>query len=294
MIPCFEDGDYDHKTLQAQKESIFGSGPGAFVIRNCFSTDTSFVLNQFINNFNMLGNSTDQNVSHPLQKDKITINAFLEKLAQSIPYLAVDCLTNPHLNNVLDNLLGFSIVGSLTAHTIKPHGKEQRVHTDFPAHIFSGPFWENSPEKFDKYINNYTKKYILPYTSVQVLIATMNITGENGATRIYPHSFKIDDIDSNIHNREWSHKHLPNSTFVELNPGDVLIFNRGVAHKGGENTTDMERNAIIGQWTSLVGLPQHAFDTEMILQKISKLPPDKVKEFITRIQRPFPMDTAHN
>lgn len=209
--------------------------------------------------------------------------------------MAVDCLTNPHLNNVLDNLLGFGIVGSFTAHTIKPHGKEQRVHTDFPAHIFSGPFWENNPEKFNKYINSYTKKYILPYTSVQVLIATMDITGENGATRIYPHSFKIDDIDSNIHNREWSHKHLPNPTFVELEPGDVLIFNRGVAHKGGENTTEMERNAIIGQWTSLVGIPQHHFDTEMMLKKISKLPPEKVEEFITRIHRPFPLDnTIHN
>lgn len=79
MIPCFEAGDYEHKTLEAQKDSIFGDGPGAFVIRKCFEKDTAFVLNQFINNFNISGSSTDQNVSHPLQKDKITINGFLEK-----------------------------------------------------------------------------------------------------------------------------------------------------------------------------------------------------------------------
>ena len=108
------------------------------------------------------------NLTHPKQKDKFVINDLLERLSVDDPELLMALIANPVYNAVMDALLGFMTIGAVTTHWIKPNGKRQRSHVDYPLHVGSGKFWEGSPAKLDRMITPYQMDHILPYYSVQV------------------------------------------------------------------------------------------------------------------------------
>ena len=120
--------------------------------------------------------------------------------AKNNPNLLVKILNNPSLTKVMDILLGFSKIGSCTGHWIEPGGDRQLSHVDYPVHIGSAPFWENSTYKFKKLTTRYQLNKIMPYFSVQALIATDAMDITNGSTEIVPCSHKIENLDLLIHN----------------------------------------------------------------------------------------------
>ena len=74
----------------------------------------------------------------------------------------------------------------MTGHLITAGGDRQKSHVDYPVHVGSAAFWENSTEKFKNLTTNYQMNHILPYFSVQVLIATCYMDINNGSTEVVP------------------------------------------------------------------------------------------------------------
>ena len=71
----------------------------------------------------------------------------------------ISIINNKNLTTLIDLLLGFSKYGSVTGHLITAGGDRQQSHVDYPAHIGSGAFWENSIEKFKNLTTTQTNKY---------------------------------------------------------------------------------------------------------------------------------------
>ena len=83
-----------------------------------------------------------------------------------------------------DVLLGFMKFGAATAHWIQSKGDRQLSHVDYPMHVGSGPFWEGSEEVMKRYTTRDQVNNVLPYFSVQVLIASDAMDVSNGSTEV--------------------------------------------------------------------------------------------------------------
>ena len=57
---------------------------------------------------------------------------------------------------------------------------------------------------------------------------------------------------------------------VQLDQGDVLIFNRRLIHRGGANKSDNRRNALIIQYVSLWGVGQEILNINSILSSLAE------------------------
>ena len=145
-IPIYN--DYDSNEIIISK---FYEEAGCLIIKNVFTTELMSKYNNFCyENFEDVLNN-QENCSHPKQKGKITINDLLERLSKQDPELLLKLINNKKLNKVLDILLGFACIGSMSTHCIKPGGKRQKNHVDYPLHIGSGLFWENN--KIDELVH---------------------------------------------------------------------------------------------------------------------------------------------
>lgn len=82
----------------------------------------------------------DPNCNHPIQKSKILINDLIYRLSVHNPDLPVETLNNKTLTDIIDILLEFGVYGSVTDHWIKPGGKRQDSHIDYPHHLHSSTF----------------------------------------------------------------------------------------------------------------------------------------------------------
>jgi len=225
------------------------------------------------------------NAKHPLQNGKRILPAALECMSEVDPALALTILSNSKLNTVLDAVLGHAYIASLTGHTRFPGASQQR----FPSHIYNGKIWGNDREKFKN-------QSISPQSSaIQALIAPVKIGQSNGGTLLVQASHRVPDIDLVVHEpclqRVTKEGECSMLVCPDLEPGDVLLFNRGIAHCGGANTTAEPRPVLIGQWSSFYITPHHAFDTETILYNVQPCQKHDVSlsDFVSRVLRPFPV-----
>ena len=291
MIPQIDEDNEDVYKLFYEKN-------GCVIIKNVFSHETMSKYNEFCHeNFDdVLENH--KNCSHPKQSDKITINDLLERLSSQNPKLLCELINNTKLNNVIDKLLGFGVIGSMSCHNILPGGNRQKTHVDYPLHIGSGKFWENNKELIDEYLTDYQINNILPFFSVQCLIASDSMGEFNGSTEVIVGSHLIKDIDKKVLDKDFCsliEKYFVN---VTLNKGDVLLFNRSLVHRGGYNKSQYNRNSCIIQYCWLFGIGQAVKDHKYILnnleKEINKLSTDNKKKIKYRIKPPYPVDVTVN
>ena len=248
-IPIYNDYNTDEEVYNK-----FFEESGCLIIKNVFSSEIMSKYNEFCyENFDeVLKNH--ENTSHPKQKDKITINDLLERMSKQNPKLLMEIINNKKLNKILDILLGHACIGSMSTHCIKPGGNRQRSHVDYPLHIGSGLFWENNKNLIDEYITNYQLNYILPFYSVQCFIASDACDEKNGSTEVVVGSHLTPNIDKNILNENFYNMIENNFINAKLEKGDVLLFNRGLVHRGGHNKSLYNRNSCIIQYVWLFGI----------------------------------------
>jgi ectoine hydroxylase-related dioxygenase (phytanoyl-CoA dioxygenase family) len=270
---------------------------GCIILKNVFDEN---IMNEYNSWCYSQFNNLQQNNTHPKQKDKIIINNILELLSNDNPNLLLKIINNPFLNKVLDTLLGHACFGSLTTHCIKPHGQRQLSHVDYPLHVGSGQFWENNPNLIDKYITEYQLNYVLTHFSIQCLIASDAMSKENGSTEVIPASHLIHNVDKKILNKTFYDSVNNKFINVTLEQGDVLLFNRGLLHRGGHNLSDKNRNSLIIQYVWLFGIGQHKHNHDTIISNIlnseeyTKLNPQEKIDLLLRIKQPYPIDTTIN
>jgi len=298
-IPIYNSNliDLNDEILKKKIYENFFNGSGALIIKNGYNVH---LMNEY-NNWceKMLNNvKNDKNFIHPKQKDKYLINNVIERMSENNPDLLIKLLTNKYLLNFIDILLGFARIGSCTTHWIEPGGDRQISHVDYPIHVGSGAFWENNSEKVKRFITPYQLNNILPYYSIQLLIASDDMDISNGSTEIVPFSQKIKDIDLLILKKEMSDLLEPHFKNVKLEKGDMLIFNRRLCHRGGKNISNMRRNSLIFQCVWFWGIGQEILNDEIILKNLEKgelykkLTKEKIEELKLRLKNPYPIDVS--
>ena len=291
--------DFENNTLKSRIYDNFFSGSGVLIVRNAYSKEIMEDYNVWCEK--MLGEVCDDpNFIHPKQKDKYLINNVIERMSSTNPQLLINLLNNRCLTNIIDILLGFAKIGSCTTHWIKPGGDRQISHVDYPIHVGSGKFWENSSNKVNKLITPYQLEQILPYYSIQVLVASDSMSKINGSTEVIPFSHHLPKIDLDILDGNTKQILEPHFKNVTLEKGDFLIFNRRLVHRGGKNISKFRRNSLIFQCVWLFGVGQEILNYDKIITNLeksssyNKLNQEEKQKLKMRLKGPYPIDVSQN
>jgi hypothetical protein len=140
----------------------------------------------------------DGNFRHPKQKDKRLVNDLMERMCVDDPDLLVELLLNPTMTSVWDALLGFGKIGAATVHWIDPGGDRQTSHVDYPCHVQSGPCWKDDGNMLKRYFTSYQLEKVLPYFSVQTVVACDAMDQSNGSTECIPGSHLTPGLDVKV------------------------------------------------------------------------------------------------
>eukprot|EP01084_Bolivina_argentea_P275434 469731_1 len=298
-VPIYDvlDVDFDptNKATQRAIYDLFYNKVGALIVRGAYSKDTMNEYNTWCEGF-LDRAKNDANCRHPKQPGKYLINDVMSRLGKDDPDLLMRLINNKFFTLFTDILLGFMKYGSVTTHWIEAGGDRQLSHVDYPMHVGSGPFWENNVDKLKKLTTSYQLNKILPYFSLQVLIASDKMDVSNGATEMIPGTHLIDDVDILIHDKEVYAAVEPYFESVDLQQGDFLIFNRRLIHRGGKNISDKRRNSLIMQCIWLWGVGQEIIDYDEVYSCLEKsdtfkgLSDEEKEVFLTRLNPPYPAD----
>ena len=241
------------------------------------------------------------NSRHPKQAGKYIINDLLEAMSLTEPELLLALINNDVYNSVMDILLGFSTIGAFTTHWIEPGADRQTSHVDYPMHVGSGKFWQASVKKVEQLTTRHQVNHMLPFFSVQALMASDKMDVSNGSTEVVPFSHGLKDVDMKVHNPQFYEKIEPMFVNMTLEQGDVFMFNRRLCHRGGKNLSAKRRNSAIMQCVWMWGTGQHDFlsgSGDTILANLAKSPSfqamaaSEKERFSLRLRQPYPLDTT--
>eukprot|EP00933_Yihiella_yeosuensis_P028856 TRINITY_DN22646_c2_g1_i1.p1 TRINITY_DN22646_c2_g1~~TRINITY_DN22646_c2_g1_i1.p1 ORF type:complete len:367 (+),score=36.58 TRINITY_DN22646_c2_g1_i1:38-1138(+) len=261
-------------------------GPGVSVVRGVFPKGLVTKINQDIIHY--YADHPQQKKDHFSSQNK-RIWRYPEKVP---PEILFPLLTNPVLNAILDEFLGCWHIGSMAVNTIMPGGPAQKLHSDYPPGFCT-------PEQMKEYFfaggradTSYLLETVFPFFSLQAAVAVDRIIPENGATELIPFSHQLQSSDLLVLNDEaisnCFEKHVVSlvdacgaTTDGEkrcmlsdgnpaLEPGDVLFFNRKVLHRGGANSTDKPRTALLLQAVMPFGAKMECLDAETVWEKLQR------------------------
>jgi len=295
IIPFYD----NHSNINPQRvHQNFYNYSGCMILKNVFEKRTMRRYNRWCHE-HIQEVMKDQNCRHPKQKDKILINDVMGRMSLDNPELLTMLIGNKTLNQYVDALLGLGKIGACTCHWLEPHGKRQLSHVDYPIHIGSGDFWENSVDKMRSITTSYQLNHMLPYYSIQVLIASDKMDEMNGSTEVVPGSHNIEDLDIKLHNPEFYSSMEQKFVNTRLEQGDVFIFSRRLCHRGGENISSERRNSLIIQYVWPWGVGQEIIDPE-VNERIKKtyqygfLDTQDQSRLQLRVSFPYPKIVSHS
>jgi len=307
LIPVYNSKDIDLKNIDLKNTDLqsidlqkdiyeqFYNNTGAIIIKNVYSKYIMDSYNKWSEK-QLLSSMNDPNCRHHKQKDKYLINDVIGHMSENNPNLLLELLNNQYFHFFIDVLLGFSRIGSCTGHWIEPGGNRQMSHVDYPMHAGSKGFWNKDFEKIKKLTTHHQLNQMLPYFSVQVLIASDKMNKSNGSTELVPTSHKIQNLDLHIHNKQIYNEFENKFINVELEQGDMLIFNRRLCHRGGKNISDKRRNSLIIQCVWLWGIGQEIIESSKVFKNLEKssiyenMSEQDKDSFKLRLQAPYPID----
>lgn len=296
LIPVID----NYENINSQEVyHLFYKERGAVIFKNIYNKNLMEKYNTWCIS-NIENAKKDKNNTHPKQKDKYLINDLLTRLLNTDIDLFKKIVLNEKLLNIMDIILGFGCYGSCTGHWINPGGDRQQSHVDYPIHVGSGKFWENSVDKLKGFTTREQINKIFPFFSFQLLIACDKMNIKNGSTEVVPGSHLIDDIDVFIHNKNVYNFFEDKFINVDLEQGDMLIFNRRLVHRGGKNLSLKRRNSIIIQSVYLLGIGQEIIEYKKIKNILEKdewynnLSKKEKENIQLRFKQPYPIDVKKN
>lgn len=276
--------------------AVFGD-VGFAVVGGVLSEETVEKLSKWTDE--CLNKHPDRNARHPKQADRLLVNNVAQRLGVEHPELLLDLLDA--LGRLVDPLLGLARLGSLTMHVTEGRGGEaQTAHVDYPLHAGSGHIWDDA--SMARVTTAHQRNHVYPYMTVQVLIALQKITEHNGCTQLVAGSHRWDDVDTLVTSpparmdldadNKW--------TNAELSPGDALVFNRRVVHRGGGNLSGEPRRACIAQLVMPFVTPQQSPPSPSVVEAVlaearrrGKSSPEELRLLELRLRFPYPCETEH-
>jgi hypothetical protein len=301
LIPVIDIENKNIFSIDNQEKiyDLFFKERGAIIIKNVYPKNIMDNFNKWSEDM-LKEIKNDKNNVHPKQKNKFLINDLIERMVKTDSDLLIDLIFDDNLNKLMDIILGFGTFGSCTGHWINPKGDRQLSHVDYPIHVGSGKFWNNSLDKLKKITTKHQINNILPYFSIQMLIASDKMDISNGSTEVVPCSHLIEDMDLIIHDKDTYNEFEKYFMNVSLDQGDVLIFNRRLCHRGGKNLSDFRRNSLIIQCVYLWGIGQEIINSNFIISELEKntkyqnFSEEKKEEIKLRLKKPYPTDVKVN
>lgn len=300
-IPIYDLNQLDLNDKNNQKEIYYNffDELGVLIVKNVYSIESMNKYNLWCEEM-LKVSEKDPNCRHPKQKGKYLINDIIGRMSENNPNLFLEIINNKILLILLDLLLGYCRFGSCTGHWIEPGVDRQLSHVDYPIHIGSGKFWENSIEKMKKITTEYQLNNMLTHYSVQAYIASDPSNRFNGSTEVIPGSHRIKNLDILLHNKEYYHQFEKFFINVQLEKGDLLIFNRRLCHRGGKNISNLRRNSLIIQCVWFWGIGQEEINYQKLLENLKKsdrfnsLSLKEQSEFLMRFKQPYPINVKNN
>ena len=250
-----KDGIEKNDILKDIYESFYQNS-GCLIIKNVFSVELIESYNQYLNKY---------------PNDDILL-----KMSENNPQLLLKLLNNCIINIFIDNLLGFGKIGSCTTNSNLIDNMNNLI--DF--------------NKIKRLFTRNQINSILPYYSLEVLVAIDKMDIRNGSLEIIPGSHDINDIDVLIHNKDIFSKLEKHFVNVSLNKGDVLIFNRGICYRKGNNISNNVKNSLNIQYVYLLGLGKQKMNHTKIIQNLekNKIKKDEIDKFKERLYFSFDLN----
>ena len=196
----------------------------------------------------------------------------------------------------MDTYLGKYHIGSYWVNEVAPGGPAQLLHSDYPPGFYS-------KEDLRDTFSPHSLATVFPYFSLQAGVWVSAMDSSNGATEVIPFSHQIPDSDWQVlaakdvangsmklneddwadSTSDWVLRSLLSTDIVGQNPlaergyivqnrlekGDVLLFNRKLLHRGGENRSDKPRTALLLQWIMPFGVKMESLDSKGVINKLS-------------------------
>ena len=147
-------------------------------------------------------------------------------------------------------------------------------------------------------MTRYQINKMMPYYSVQSLIAADKMNRTNGSTEFVPCSQCVDDMDIHVHDPKVKDILEPYFVNASLDQGDVLVFNRRLCHRGGANKSRLRRNALIIQSVFSWGIGQEIIQADKVLSHLKdticnsqdhSAAPLAIKHYTRGCPRPTPL-----
>jgi len=290
--------DLNNSDIQEDLHNTFFFYTGIVIIKNAYNPKIMDDYNKWCSD-NLDVCKLDKNNKHPKQSDKFLLNNIVGRMSESNPDLLMELINNDYFTSCID-ILGVSKIGSSTGHWINPNSDRQSSHVDYPSHIGSGEFWNNSVDKYKNLITKYQSDYVLPFFSTQVLIAPQKMNKNNGSTEVVPCSHLLQDLDVLIQDKNIYEDFEKSFMNIELDKGDMLLFNRGLCHRGGKNISSEPLNSLTIQCVWLWGVGQEIIESSKVLerleksQKFNELDQEKKDKFKLRIDFPYPTNVKNS
>ena len=95
-----------------------------------------------------------------------------------------------------------------------------------------------------------------------------------------------------VHNKDIFNKLEKHFVNVSLNRGDVLIYNRGICYRKGNNISNNSRNSLNIQYVYLLGLGKQKINHTKIIQNLEKnnIQKDEIDKFKERLYFSFDLN----
>ena len=301
FIPIYEPNNLDLKDPKVKNDiyNQFFNESGLLIVKNAYTKNIMKQYNFWCRRIlNVVENN--KNFTLPKQKKNLLINNLIERMVENNSNLLIELLTNKIFTQFIDILLGFGCIGSCTGHWNEPGCDRQLSHVDYPINVGSAPFWEDSIQKVKNLVTDYQLNHILPFCSVQVLIAGDDMGYFNGSIEVIPFSHKLKDIDLLIQDPNVASSLNQLFINVKLEQGDLLIFNRRLCHREGKNISNFRINTLSIQCIWLWGIGQEKINYKNIMRYLEQskeyqsLSEPEKENLKMRLKQPYPIDVTKN
>lgn len=242
----------DVVALQDEWHSVLHTGPGVYVLKHFYSTNTLQVLdkaNEVFDSIIEAEASSSRGDHFAASNANSRIWNSLQKHAQADPASFIAYYNNPWLKHVSEAWLGPDYAITAQVNIVRPGGKPQMPHRDYHLGFQTAEQCARWPK---------TMHAVSQFLTLQGAVAQSDMPLESGPTRFLPFSQILEDGYMAWRTDEVKEYFADKWVSLPLERGDAVFFNPALIHAAGENLTSpgadgIDRSANLLQISSAFG-----------------------------------------
>lgn len=260
------------RSLQAEWNWIFMSGPGVLIFQNAYTDTTAIdeatkVFNDIISEQRQRGGGGDHFAKNGVN-DRIWNS--LQKLCLNAPDVFARYWSNPFMDAVNEAWLGPGYQMTSQVNVVRCGGQAQEPHRDY--HLGFQAVADVCKWPAHAHVN------LSPQLTLQGGVAHVDVPIESGPTYLLPFSQLYPPGYMAWRRPDFKEYFMSNYVQLPLKKGDMLFFNPALFHAGGENRTSgdssVQRMVNLTQASSAFGRSMESVDrlrmTKALFPALSK------------------------